>query len=146
MTVALKTDTLAAQIAQAVPDSKATAEGAAVIVAPASVLKVAEFLKNSPDLAMDYLVNLTSVDYTEYFEVVYHIFSIQRNHQMLLKTRAMGRDNPTVPSVVSVWRGADFQEREVFDLMGVVFSGHPNLKRLFLWEGFPGHPQRRDYL
>ncbi len=63
----------------------------------------------------------------------------------MLKTIAEGRDEPVVPSVVSVWRGADLQEREIWDLMGVSFVGHPNLKRLVTWEGFPGHPLRKDF-
>jgi NADH-quinone oxidoreductase subunit C len=95
---------------------------------------------------MDYLNNLTAVDRLDYFEVVYHLSSLTHNHSLVLKTKCFGRDNPSVPSVVGLWRGADFQEREVYDLMGIAFSGHPNLKRILLWEGYPGHPLRRDYL
>ena len=78
--------------------------------------------------------------------MVYHLVSIARNHRVVLKSRIWDRENPTVPSVVDIWEGANFQEREVYDLMGVRFEGHYNLKRLLLWEGFPGHPHRKDYL
>ncbi len=64
---------------------------------------------------------------------------------LVVKTRCYERDNPTLSSMVSLWRGADFQEREIYDLMGISFDGHPNLKRLFLWQGFKGHPLRKDY-
>ena len=64
----------------------------------------------------------------------------------MVKAKVYGRSEPSLPSVVPVWKGADLQEREGYDLMGVVFEGHTNLKRLLLWEGFEGHPLRRDYL
>ena len=60
--------------------------------------------------------------------------------------RLYGREEPELPSVISVWRGADLQEREVWDLMGIRFEGHPNMKRIMLWERFPGHPHRKDFL
>ena len=107
---------------------------------------MAEFLKNTPVLDFDYLTNLTAVDYADYFEVVYHLVSLKHNHSLVLKTRCRDRDKPVVPSVVNLWRSADLQEREAYDLMGISFDGHPNLKRLLLWEGFVGHPLRRDYL
>ena len=92
------------------------------------------------------MANLTAVDYMDYFEVVYNLISIKNNHSVVLKTKCYGRENLNVPSVVGLWRTADYQERETFDLFGISFEGHPNLKRLFLWEGFEGHPLRRDYL
>jgi NADH:ubiquinone oxidoreductase subunit C len=64
----------------------------------------------------------------------------------VLKARVYGREAPSLPSVTGVWVGAELQEREIFDLMGVAFEDHPNLKRLLTWEGFDGHPLRRDYL
>ena len=86
------------------------------------------------------------MDYYDYFEVVYQLTSMKHNHSLVLKTRCYDRINPVVPSVVRLWRGADFQEREVYDLMGISFEGHPNLKRIALWQGFEGHPLRKDYL
>ena len=72
--------------------------------------------------------------------------SIVDNKTCVIKTRVFGREEPSVPSVVSVWKDDDLQEREVFDLMGISFIGHPDLRRILLWEGFQGYPLRRDYL
>ena len=146
MTTALKGEQVARTITKALPDSVVAADGMSVVVASQSLYQVAEVLKNTPELDFDYLVNLTAVDYMDYFEVVYHLVSLEHNHSLVLKTRCRDRDKPTVPSLVKIWRSADLQEREVYDLMGIVFDGHPNLKRLLLWEGFVGHPLRRDYL
>jgi NADH-quinone oxidoreductase subunit C len=146
MTTALKCEQIAKRITKALPGAVVAADSTAVVVTNQSLYRVAEFLKNTPELDFDYLVNLTAVDYTDYFEVVYHLVSLKHNHSLVLKTRCRDRDKPAVPSVVNIWRSADFQEREVYDLMGIVFEGHPNLKRLLLWEGFVGHPLRRDYL
>jgi len=93
----------------------------------------------------DYLSNLTGVDYPDRFEVVYHVYSTRRTGSPLCLKLAVGRENPTAPSLVDLYRGADLQEREVYDLMGIRFDGHPNLKRILLWEGFVGHPLRKDY-
>lgn len=146
MTTALNGEQVVEKIIKASPDAGVTVDKAAVVVKSESLYQVAEFLKNTPELDFDYLVNLTAVDYMDYFEVVYHLVSLKHNHSLVLKTRCRDREKPVVPSVVSLWRSADFQEREVYDLMGIVFDGHPNLKRLLLWEGFVGHPLRRDYL
>ena len=122
------------------------AEEGAVIVSPESVPNICFYLREHADLRFDYLTDLTSVDYIDYFEVVYHLMSFEQNLSATLKTRAYGRKSPTVPSVTSVWRGADMQEREVWDLMGIRFEGHPNLRRVLLFDGFPGHPLRKDFL
>ena len=146
MTTALKCEQIAKRITKALPGAVVAADSTAVVVTSQSLNQVAEFLKNTPELDFDYLTNLTAVDYMDYFEVVYHLVSLNHNHSLVLKTRCRDRDKPVVPSVVNIWRSADFQEREVYDLMGIVFEGHPNLKRLLLWDGFVGHPLRRDYL
>ena len=146
MTTALNGEEVAKKIAEKFSGSIAAADKAAVVAMSKSLYQVAEFLKNTPKLDFDYLTNLTAVDYTDYFEVVYHLVSLEHNHSLVMKTRCYDRDKPVVPSVVSLWRAADFQEREAYDLMGIIFEGHPNLKRLLLWEGFVGHPLRRDYL
>ena len=107
--------------------------------------EVARVMKETPSLQFDYLNAVTAVDYIEYFEVIYHLTSLQFNHAGIVKARCWGRDEPKIPSVMDIWKGADLQEREVYDLMGIVFTGRPSLKRLLLWEGFHGHPLRRDY-
>ena len=146
MTVCLSGSEAAKSIAEAIPDSVAISDEITVIVNSQSLCQVAEFLRDTSGFDFDYLNDLTAVDYLDYFEVVYHLTSLKHNHSLVLKTRCHDRENPVVPSVGKIWRAADYQEREVYDLMGITFDGHPNLKRLLLWEGFVGHPLRRDYL
>src|SRR6185436_19698843 len=98
------------------------------------------------DHGLDYLANVSSADYADSYEVAYHFYNTrQPGPAVNVKVRA-DKANPDVPSVTSLWAGADFQEREVYDLMGVRFAGHPNLKRILMWDGFAGHPLRKDYL
>jgi NADH-quinone oxidoreductase subunit C len=146
VTTALNGEQVARRINKASPGAVVAADKTSVIVTSESLLKAAEFLKDTPTFDFNYLADLTAVDYTDYFEVVYRLVSLTHNHGLVLKTRCYNRDKPVVPSVTSLWRAADFAEREAYDLMGIVFTGHPNLKRLLLWEGFEGHPLRRDYL
>ncbi len=146
MTTALNGIEVARRLTERFPDSVVSANNAVVVIRRECLRQVAEFLKNASEFEFDYLTNLVAVDYMEYFEVVYHLISIKYNHSLVLKTRCYERDKPMVPSVVDIWRSADFQEREAYDLMGIIFEGHPNLRRLLLWEGFVGHPLRRDYL
>lgn len=145
MTKPLVGEDVAKQISEHFPQAVIDSDQTCVLVNPAVLLEVAQFLKETPDLDFNYLTCLTGTDYLDYVEVVYILTSMRHNHSIVVKVRC-SRENGEVPSVVSMWRGADFQEREVYDLLGVKFVGHPNLKRLFLWEGFQGHPLRRDYL
>ena len=146
MTTALNGQETAKKLISQFPDVVITADKSTVLVKSESVYNVAQYFKTTEGFEFDFLADLTSADYTEYFEVVYHLMSLKYNHSLTLKTRISDRENPVVPSVVSLWRTADYQEREIFDLMGITFKGHPNMKRLFLWEGFEGYPLRRDYL
>jgi NADH-quinone oxidoreductase subunit C len=146
MTTALNGQDIAGKITEHFPDSVIFSDKNTVIVKSDAVYKVAEFLKNTAEYDFNYLADLTSADYMDYFEVIYHLVSLDHNHSLTLKTRCYDRDNPVVPSVYNLWQTADYQEREIYDLMGIKFEGHPNMKRLFLWEEFPGHPLRRDYL
>jgi len=146
MTIALSTQEVARQITERLPGAVIEASDTAVLISSNSLPDVAAFLKDTPGLEFDYLNHITAIDYYQYFEVVYQFTSIKHNHSIMLKTRCYGRDNPSLPSVVSLWKSADYQEREVFDLMGIRFEGHPNMKRIVLWQGFQGHPLRKDYL
>ena len=137
---------VAEKIGEQLPGAVVEYNDTSVLVKSESIFDVCRLLYQTTGLDFDYLVNLTGVDYLDYLEVVYHLVSMKHNHSLVLKTRCHDREQPTVPSVVSVWKGADFQEREVYDLLGIRFDGHPNMKRIFLWEGFQGHPLRRDYL
>jgi len=145
MTVALSGDEVAGKLKGEFPGSIVESGADSLLVKSESLLEIATFLKTAPGFEFDYLTAITSVDYYDYFEVVYQLTSIKHNHSLVVKTRCYSRENPTLPSVVSLWRGADFQEREIYDLMGISFEGHPNLKRIFLWEGFSGHPLRKDF-
>ncbi|MFC1928671.1 NADH-quinone oxidoreductase subunit C [Chloroflexota bacterium] len=146
MTISLSGSKVAEQISGHFPKAVFEASDEALLVKVESIFDIAEHLKNSPELDFDYLNYITAVDYFDYFEVVYQLTSMKHNHNLVLKTRCYDQDNPVVPSVVKLWRGADFQEREIYDLMGISFEGHPNLKRIVLWPGFEGHPLRKDYL
>ncbi|MBI2171990.1 MAG: NADH-quinone oxidoreductase subunit C [Chloroflexi bacterium] len=137
---------LARHVQVACPGAVERWEGLCLWVKPERVLEVCQTLKETPGMGFNLLNAISAVDYVEYFEVVYHLTSTAHLHSAVLKAKVYGREEPSLPSVVGLWLGADFQEREVWDLMGVKFLGHPNLKRILLWEGYPGHPLRRDYL
>jgi NADH-quinone oxidoreductase subunit C len=136
----------AARIRAAIPDAEAEEAADWVVVDPPHLAAVAAFLRDDPVLDCRYPTAITAVDYLDHFELVYYLSSLQRNHMVILKTRVLDHEAPEAPSVVPVWNGANLQEREIYDLMGIRFSGHPFLKRIFLWEGFPGHPLRKDFL
>ena len=93
----------------------------------------------------DYLADITAIDWKDRIEVVYRMTNLATNGKLILRVD-LDHEKPEVASVTPVWRGADFQEREVFDLMGVVFTGHPNLKRILLPEDWEGYPLRKDYV
>ncbi len=146
MTVALSGKEIASQIEEKLPGSIEESSQDSLVVKSDSLLPVAAFLRDTETLKFDYLNYVTAVDYFSYFEVVYQLTSLEHNHTVIIKARCYGRENPSVPSVIGIWQGADFQEREIYDLLGIKFEGHPNMKRIFLWEGFAGHPLRKDYL
>ncbi|SJZ58387.1 NADH-quinone oxidoreductase subunit C [Selenihalanaerobacter shriftii] len=113
-------------------------------VKPDDLIQVMKILKSDSELAFNYLSNLTAVDYEDYFEVVYHLTSLKYKNLLEVRVRIDYQD-PTITSVVDIWSSADWQEREVYDLFGINFSNHPNLKRILLTEDFVGHPLRKDY-
>jgi NADH-quinone oxidoreductase subunit C len=125
------------------PQLSASVDEAVVTLEAMSVLEVARVLHDNPRLAFDYLRSLSGVDWPDRFEVVYHLYSTVHRHRLTLKAR-MPKDHPSLPSVVSVWRGADWHEREAAEMYGLSFEGHPNLTELLLWEGAPFAPQRKD--
>ena len=145
MTRVLRGEELAVKLRQRYPDAVEQLGDSALWVRPDNILDVVTFLKEEPGLELNYLNAISAVDFVDHFELVYHLTSFEHNHSAVIKARVYGREDPTIPSVVSVWQGADFQEREIWDLMGVRFSGHHNLKRIMLWEGFSGHPLRKDF-
>ena len=123
-----------------------------VVIERDRILEVAGFLRDDRSLDFDMLVDLTAVDHlgrrdgerTPRFEVVYHLYSISKNHRLRVKL-GVDPDVGEVDSVVPVWPAANWAEREVFDLYGIVFRDHPDLRRILLYEEFEGHPLRKDY-
>jgi NADH-quinone oxidoreductase subunit C len=105
---------------------------------------VARLLREDENLSFDYLMNVSGVDYEDRMEVVYHFESLTHKHRLCVRVKT-DRDDPTVPSVTDLWIAADWDEREIYDLFGIRFPGHPNLKRILLPENWVGHPLRKDY-
>ena len=140
-------DQLNAAIEQALPGVSLTLDGASVLVQPNDLVRVCQFLKTSPDYQLDYVSNLTAVDYPpDRIEMVCHLSSMSKKHGPVTLKTTLPRSNPVLPSLTTVYRGAEFQEREVYDLYGVRFEDHPDLRRILMWEGFKGHPMRKDYV
>jgi NADH-quinone oxidoreductase subunit C len=113
----------------------------------ARVAEVLAFLRDDPDCAFEMLTDLTAVDLlgeAPRFEVVYHLYSVAKNHRLRLKARVPEED-PELASACSLYPSANWMEREVFDLYGIRFDGHPDLRRILLYDEFEGHPLRKDY-
>jgi NADH-quinone oxidoreductase subunit C len=116
-----------------------------MIVTNSTLHAVASFLKESKELAFDYLICLSGVDFPEFMTVVYHLESTSNKHCMVLKAKTENREKPVLDTVCDIWPTAEFHEREVFDLLGVKFNNHPDLRRLFLGDEW-GFPLRKDYV
>lgn len=115
------------------------------VLEPASALDAMRIIRDDAQLDGKFLVQMCSVDLISRIDVVYHFASLAQNHIFEVKVPA-DHEHPEVPSISPLWTGAILQEREIYDLMGVKFSGHPELTRIFLWESFPGHPLRKDFM
>lgn len=122
--------------------------GQAVVTAPVDgALDALRRLRDDPELAFDFLADVTAVDYlgrTPRFEVVYQLQSVAKHHRLRVKVAVDGPD-PVVPSAVPVWKSAQWGEREAFDMFGIRFDGHPDLRRVLMYPEFQGHPLRKDY-
>jgi NADH-quinone oxidoreductase subunit C len=145
MTTALASRDIVTKVNARFPGAADEAGENGALVKAEQLPAVMAFLKNEAGLEFDYFNYVTAVDYYSYFEVIYQLTSYKHNRSVVIKARCFDRDNPTLPSVTGLWQGADFQEREIYDLFGIKFEGHPDLRRIFLWEGFPGHPLRKDF-
>jgi NADH-quinone oxidoreductase subunit C len=107
---------------------------------------LAKSLKDNKETAFDFIFNVTAVDYLTHFTMVYHLDSSQFHHVVVLKSKITDREKPTIDSVCDIWIGADFHEREIFDLFGIHFNNHPDLRRIFLDNDWVGYPMRKDYV
>jgi NADH-quinone oxidoreductase subunit C len=149
-----------------------------LLVSPNQALRIARFLRDDPQLRLDYCSNVTGVDWPEaevaekvktkqlvdgveqeieqtvkrrrpgFLEAVYHLYSMEKRHgPVILRLRTEDRaEKVHLPSLTPVWRSCEFQEREVYDLFGIVFDGHPDLRRILMWDGFADFPMRKDYV
>lgn len=150
------------------PDVEWDKAAGVLLVPKEQARQVAEWLRDHKELAMDYCSNVTGVDYLERevtekvakedgtvekvtrnepgrIEVVYHVYSMHKRTGPLVIKQRTSRDDAEVTSLMPVWRSCELQEREVFDLFGVKFNGHPDLRRILMWDEFEGHPMRKDY-
>jgi NADH-quinone oxidoreductase subunit C len=148
-----------------------------LLLGTTEAFQIAKFLRDDPELRLDYLSNVTGVDYLDlvikdkvktkklvdgvekeveevverqragYLEAVYHLYSMTLKHgPLVIRLRTENRaDKVHLPSLTPIWRAAEFQEREIFDLYGIIFDGHPDLRRILMWEGFKDFPMRKDY-
>jgi len=128
------------------PGAQCQLEGNAFVIDRNALLPVARFLKEHDAFRMDYVSCITGVDYREYLECIYHFYSMEKKEgPVCLKVRVKPND-PKIPSLVSLFRGAEFQEREAYDMVGIVFEGHPDLRRILMWDGFAHYPLRKSYV
>jgi NADH:ubiquinone oxidoreductase subunit C len=117
---------------------------AEVQVSPALLHKLMTDLKKDSNLDLDYMICLSGVDYGNELGVIYHLRSTSKSHTVVVKTKTDNRENPEIESVTDIWATAEFHEREVYDLLGIKFLNHPDLRRLFLDRSW-GFPLRKDY-
>ena len=178
-------DQLQAQIVNAVPGARVEvvpnsgpANQPSLLIDSEHALAVAKYLRDTPDLRLDYCSNATGVDWLstlvkekvktkklvdgvekeveetvertlpEFLEAVYHLYSMSLKHgPVIIRLRTGNRsDRVTLPSLTPIWRSCEFQEREIFDLFGIQFQGHPDLRRILMWDGFVDFPMRKDYV
>lgn len=117
-----------------------------VTIPAEKILPLAAELKSNEITSFDFLFCLTAVDWPAHMEVVYHLKSTQHGHQFVLKTKINSRENPEVETVCHIWRTAELHEREAYDLFGIKFLNHPDLRRLLLTDDWEGYPMRKDYV
>ena len=141
-------DALKAKFPEAIVSDHAWRGDETVVIKREHLLEVCAFLRNDPELDFKMPIDVCGVDYLGHkeprFEVVYHLFSVTQRARIRLKVE-VDEDDATVPSVIGIWRGVDWFERECWDMYGIRFEGHPELKRILMYEEFEGHPLRKDY-
>lgn len=141
-------DKVKAQFGALVIDSHNFCGDQTVTVKNESTLELFQFLRDDPDLDFNFLMDLTAVDYfkkkTQRYEVVYHLYSLKHNSRFRVKIPVDEKDC-SVQSITPIWKTVNWYEREIWDMYGIKFKDHPNLSRILLYEGFKGHPLRKDY-
>jgi NADH-quinone oxidoreductase subunit C len=137
---ALLSDTFGSRILESKPDAINPCSAAD----PAGIIEIAQFLRNDERLSMDHLELLGGVDYKDRIEVVYVLYSMKHRHRYTLKCR-LPRESPSIHTVESLWGVANWHEREAFDMFGIVFEGHSDLRRILCPDDWEGYPLRKDY-
>lgn len=141
-------DRLARKFGDAILETHSLHGNETVVVARERLVEIATFLRDDAELAFNMPIDCTCVDWLGQpgprFEVIWHLYSITKKHRVRVKVRVTAEDAVT-PSLTPVWRGMDWHEREAYDLYGIRFAGHHNLKRILMYEEFVGHPLRKDY-
>jgi len=140
-------ETLKKVFGSAVRESDSIHGNESVVVQTDKIVEIVRALRDTPGLEFNMMMDLCGVDYpdrNERFEVVYHLYSLKNKKRIRLKVRVTELD-PVVPSITSLYKAANWFEREAYDLLGIRFEGHPNLKRILLYTEFEGHPLRKDY-
>ena len=145
VTVTLSGEQVAARIRAQLPGAVSSVAPGWIVLDPGQAFDAMRIIRDDEELDGKFLIQLCSVDMITRIDMVYHFASLAQNHMFEVKVEA-DHELPVVPSISPLWQGAVLQEREVYDLMGVCFEGHPNLTRLFLWDSFPGHPLRKDFM
>ena len=118
-----------------------------LLIRKENIIKILKFLKETPELEYSLLLDITCVDYIGQeprFELIYHVYSFRLNHRLRIKTK-ISEKNPFIESSTSLWKNANWLEREVFDMFGIKFKNHPDLRRILMYDEFEGHPLRKDY-
>ena len=140
-------DILRERFGDAILDAHSQHGDDTVVVERGRLLDVLRHLRDGEELAFDMASDLTAIDWLgrePRFEVVYHLYSLRHKHRVRVKC-GVPEEDPAVPSAVAIWSGLNWFEREVWDMYGIKFTGHPNLRRIFMYDEFVGHPLRKDY-
>ena len=140
-------DRLQQKFAHAVVSTHQNHGNETAVIHAEDLVAVCEFLRDDAQCKMNMCIDVTAVDWPEReprFDVVYHLYSLEKKHRLRLKVQ-VPLEKPNVPTVTSVWKGANWFERETYDMYGIIFDGHPNLIRVLLYPEFRGHPLRKDY-
>lgn len=139
--------TIELKFPNAVEESQVNLGELTIVVKSEHLLELMRFLRNDSAMDFKYLADISGVDWpdrTPRFDVVYHLFSITLRHRLRVKCR-IGGDEPAIDSIVSVWKSANWHEREAFDMFGITFKGHPDLRRIYMPQDWDGYPLRKDY-
>ena len=128
------------------PEGQTRGEELYLSVPAAELTELCRFLRYDPPLSFDFLSFVTSIDWKTHFEVVYYLISTIHKQKLVLKVKVEDRTSPVVPTISTVWPAADWQEREIFDMMGIRFQGHYNMRRILLPDDWEGYPLRKDFV